>query len=156
MKRRLRSTNFAFYNDEEFNNIKTQNIDIILSSNLPLKPSTNLPVNYLQKGQIAYDNSTNKIMCNTGFVWFDLGTGIGTVTEVNTGTGLTGGPITNVGTISVLNINTIIPGTYTNPTITVNQQGQITEITNGLTPINIIESLANTITPTNEGEEFGM
>ncbi len=51
--------------------------------------------------------------------------GSGTVTQVNTGPGLTGGPITSSGTIA-LATTSVGPGTYSNPTITVDQYGRIT------------------------------
>jgi hypothetical protein len=57
----------------------------------------------------------------------------GTVTQVDTGTGLTGGPITTTGTVSLAN-TTVTAGTYGNATsvsqIVVNNQGQITSASN--------------------------
>jgi hypothetical protein len=56
-------------------------------------------------------------------------TGGSNVTRVNTGTGLTGGPITTTGTVSIAN-TTVVPGPYGSsglvPTFTVNAQGQLT------------------------------
>ena len=68
------------------------------------------------------------------------GGGNGTVTNVATGTGLTGGPITTTGTIALAN-TTVAAGTYGNAStvsqVTINAQGQITNA------VNVAISIAN-------------
>ena len=61
------------------------------------------------------------------------GGGNGTVTNVATGTGLTGGPITTTGTIALAN-TTVTAGTYGNGSavsqVVINAQGQVTSASN--------------------------
>jgi len=68
----------------------------------------------------------------------------GTVTSVGTGTGLTGGPITTTGNISLAN-TTVVAGTYGGSTnaasIVLNAQGQATSASNVAIPQGTITSI---------------
>jgi len=112
----------------------------------------------------------NVTISNTGVTSLTAGTGIsltsttgdiaisvtgltnGTVTRVNTGAGLTGGPITGLGTICLAPSGVGPTATYTNPTITVDTYGRILNASNNtvLTGISVTPPLtiSGTTAPT--------
>jgi hypothetical protein len=130
-----RNINSKTYNDALFDNIKTNTERTRLLQKLPIEPDTNLTVTYPDKGRIAYSDADVKIMYCDGFIWRLIGNG--TVTQVNTGAGLTGGPITISGTISMLD-TTVVPGSYTYASLTVNSRGQLTAASNGVAPVTAV------------------
>lgn len=67
-------------------------------------------------------------------------TATGTVTQVNTGAGLIGGPITTTGSIG-LTMTGVSPGTYSNPTITIDSYGRISFASPG-TPVTALTATA--------------
>lgn len=74
------------------------------------------------------------------------------VSNVATGTGLTGGPITTTGTISLAN-TAVTPGVYgdaaTVPQVTINAQGQATNVTNVAIAISVA-NVANAVPDSRE------
>ena len=93
---------------------------------------------------------------NSSGVWLPITLGSG-VTSIATGTGLTGGPITTSGTISIANTS-VTAATYGSgtqvPVFAVNAQGQLTSVTNttitasGIGAISSVSGTANEITAT--------
>ena len=81
----------------------------------------------------AADNTTKVV--TSAWVTTEL-TGLGTVTSVGSGTGLTGGPITGAGTLNLAN-TAVTPATYTFATLTVDAQGRLTAASSG-TPVTAV------------------
>lgn len=104
-------------------------------------------------GVTVPQGNRNLLICDGTNVVPAISAGGGTVTSVGTGTGLTGGPITTSGTISLGN-TTVTPGSYVNTGITVDAQGRITSASSGagasgITSV-VVQSFTanNTYTPT--------
>jgi len=107
-------------------------------------------------GMIRYDTTVGGYFGYSGTGWnqFSLSGG---VTQVNSGTGLTGGPITGVGTISIAS-TAVTAGSYGSSTqvgtFAVNAQGQLTAAANvaisasSIGAITTINGTANEITAT--------
>lgn len=101
---------------------------------------------FLAPGTVGAVLTTNGGSANPSW---NVITGTGTVTQVNTGTGLTGGPITTTGTISLDN-TAVSAGTYGSSsavgTFTVDAQGRLTSASN--TTINAVTLTTGTISTT--------
>ncbi len=98
---------------------------------IPQNTTTNLAaITPKEVGSLAYDTTLSKVVINNGssFSPIDNNSG-GTVTSVATGSGLTGGPITTTGTVSLAD-TAVTPGSYTNANITID-----TTASNGSTPV---------------------
>jgi len=107
-------------------------------------------------GKMRYNSTDGAYEGYSAGAWrqFSLAGG---VTEVNTGTGLTGGPITGIGTISIAN-TAVTAGSYGSSTqvgtFTVNAQGQLTAAANvaisatSIGAVTTVNGTANEITST--------
>ena len=98
------------------------------SVTVPIGATGSRPVSAVN-GMLRYNTTSAVFEGYANGAWGSITTGTG-VTSVATGTGLTGGPITSTGTISI-DVTGVTAGSYTTANITVNAQGQITSASNG-------------------------
>lgn len=99
-------------------------------------------------GNLRYNSTTGTFEGYANNAWGSITTGTG-VTSVATGTGLTGGPITSTGTISLADTAVTI-GSYTRASITVDQQGRLTSAASG-PAINLTSDVTGTLPIANGG-----
>jgi hypothetical protein len=90
-------------------------------------------------------NSTTGLFEGYNGAWNSFAAGSG-VTSIATGTGLTGGPITSTGTISI-DVTGVTAGSYTAANITVNAQGQITAASSNATLVSSFSAGTTGFTP---------
>ena len=96
-------------------------------------------------GALRYNTTNGTFEGYASGAWGAITTGTG-VTSILTGTGLTGGPITSTGTISIAD-TAVTAGSYTTANITVNAQGQITAASNGAGGVTSFSAGSTGLTP---------
>lgn len=113
------------------------------SATLPIGGTGDRPVSPVN-GMVRYNSTTAGFEGYSGGSWGPIGGG-GTVSSVSAGTGLDGGTITTTGTISIAATG-VTAGSYTNPTLSINAQGQVTSAANGTAGVTSVSGTVGAIT----------
>lgn len=113
------------------------------SATLPIGGTGDRPVSPVN-GMVRYNSTTAGFEGYSGGSWGPIGGG-GTVSSISAGTGLDGGTITTTGTISIAATG-VTAGSYTNPTLAINAQGQVTSAANGTAGVTSVSGTVGAIT----------
>jgi len=116
----------------------------VASATLPIGATSDRPGSPVN-GMLRYNSTIALFEGYINNAWTSLASGSG-VTSIATGTGLTGGPITSTGTISIDN-TAVTAGSYTLANFTVNAQGQITAASNGTALVSSFTAGSTGLTP---------
>ena len=120
---------FKTWNDPVFDGGICSTLQVRKIFVAPNKPIGS-PTSRLNQGELGFDPATKTAFYSNGQVNLPLGSGSVGMLTASTGITLAPSPIITTGTIGITPTG-VTPGTYTNPTVTLNAQGQATSASNG-------------------------